>query len=72
MGGSSTLVVSIISAFQEFFDLPIDKKDIAKLAYSIEREDMGIIGGNKINIQLPLAVSTLLNLQRMELYRLTL
>ena len=38
--GSSTLVVSVISAFKELFDLPINKKDIAKLAYSIEREDM--------------------------------
>ena len=45
LGGSSTLVVAIIKVFVGWLKLPLCDYDISRLAFEIEREDMGIIGG---------------------------
>lgn len=47
LGGSSTLIVSIIKAYCECFCLSLGVYEIARLAYSIERVDLGWSGGKQ-------------------------
>jgi D-glycero-alpha-D-manno-heptose-7-phosphate kinase len=47
LGSSSTLVVSALEAFREYFALPLSKYDIATLSHSIERIDCNLTGGRQ-------------------------
>jgi len=47
LGSSSTMVVAIIKAYEEWLNLPFGEYDIASLACKIEREDVGFAGGKQ-------------------------
>ncbi|MEF7616510.1 dehydrogenase [Aquincola sp. MAHUQ-54] len=47
LGTSSTMVVCILQAYAEWLRLGLGEYDIAKLAYEVERIDLGLAGGKQ-------------------------
>lgn len=47
LGSSSTLLVAIIGVFSEWLHLPLGEYDMAHMAYTIEREELGMAGGKQ-------------------------
>lgn len=47
LGSSSTVVVTMIKAFAEFLNLPLDDYKIASLAFKVERINCGFLGGRQ-------------------------
>lgn len=47
LGSSSALIVGLVGLLKELKSLPLTEYEVAQLAYSIERQDLGIKGGHQ-------------------------
>ena len=47
LGSSSALVVAMVEALREFLRVPLSDYDVARIAYQIERVDVGLNGGRQ-------------------------